>query len=939
VNHEHVMAVLYDMAMVIGSEVDLNRLLTRTLQRLLFHASFPAGMLFLEVPPPRDGSVEARVEVAIGDYELGACTGRTVKLPAALLCGGAELCEDPALLENLPCSATHYGAFLRLPIDHYGVILLFAPHAPRAELPLTKIFRPVMENFAHAILLCRHYAAYTDGLVAERNFARADLERFRAAVDASMEIVLLVDPITDRFVDFNRAAERALGYSRDELLLVGPKGIDPSYNGGEIERLYESLQHRGAAERVFERVYRRKDGGVFPVEIRLTAFFAPDQMPLVIAVATDIGERKRTEAMRAELAAIVASSNDAIISRDLNGVVVSWNLGAEKMYGFTPAEMLGRPVNPIVPSGREAETTELFERVKRGEVVSNFETVRLSKAGRSIDVSLTLSPIRDVAGELTGVSTIARDITERHRAETALRHSEASLREAQRVAHVGSWELDAATDRIVASDETYRIFEVEPSDDGISYAQFLATVHPDDRERVDRACTDAAARRASLDVVHRIRARDGGIKYVRERAETVFDDAGRPLRMVGTAHDVTGQTLADLALHKVNRALKTLSSGNEVLVHAIDEPTLLNDMCRVIVEVGGYAIAWVGMLESDGPKRVRPAAYAGRDKGWLQNVVYSWGEDDGACEPARASVETRRPQLVNDTLAARGVSPCCAAATGYGLRSLLVLPLVDLAGVVFGLLMIHGAEPNAFDAEEVSLLEELADDLAYGIVTMRARVAHDLSERQRQEAQERLRASLTEAIQAIGATLEMRDPYTAGHQRQVAELAVAIAAEMDLPPERVEGIHFGALIHDIGKIQIPSEILSKPGRLTPIEYELIKNHAQAGYEILKGVQFPWPIAQMVLEHHERLDGSGYPQGLKGEQILLDARILAVADVVEAMSSHRPYRPTLGLDAALGEIRAQRGVKYDPGAVDACLRVVRGRKDVTDLLTAISTDLR
>src|SRR5512141_2465621 len=164
----------------------------------------------------------------------------------------------------------------------------------------------------------------------------------------------------------------------------------------------------------------------------------------------------------------------------------------------------------------------------------------------------------------------------------------------------------------------------------------------------------------------------------------------------------------------------------------------------------------------------------------------------------------------------------------------------------------------------------------------------------------KLRSSLIESISAIAATVEMRDPYTAGHQRRVAKLASAIAREIGLPENQIEGLYLASVVHDVGKIRIPAEVLSNPGKLSNIEFSLIKLHPQAGYDILKEVDFPWPIAQFVLQHHERLDGSGYPQGLKGDAILLEARIISVADVIEAMASHRPYRPALGIDAALQE---------------------------------------
>jgi PAS domain S-box-containing protein/putative nucleotidyltransferase with HDIG domain len=183
-----------------------------------------------------------------------------------------------------------------------------------------------------------------------------------------------------------------------------------------------------------------------------------------------------------------------------------------------------------------------------------------------------------------------------------------------------------------------------------------------------------------------------------------------------------------------------------------------------------------------------------------------------------------------------------------------------------------------------------------------------------------LRGAMGATIQVIAQVVETRDPYTAGHQRRVADLARAIATEMGLPHKTIEGIRMAGVVHDIGKISVPAEILSKPGKLTKKEFELIKDHPQTGYDILKDVEFPWPIATIILQHHEKMDGSGYPQELKGEEISLEARILAVADVVEAIASYRPYRPALGIDAALGEILKNKGIFYDVEAVNACLRL-------------------
>lgn len=193
---------------------------------------------------------------------------------------------------------------------------------------------------------------------------------------------------------------------------------------------------------------------------------------------------------------------------------------------------------------------------------------------------------------------------------------------------------------------------------------------------------------------------------------------------------------------------------------------------------------------------------------------------------------------------------------------------------------------------------------------------------QREAALGPLKRILWHMTGALSLAIEKRDPYTAGHQRRVAAIAGAVAREMDLDPDRVVGLELGATIHDIGKIAVPSEILSKPARLNAMEFELIKTHTTAGAEIIQDIEFPWPVRDIVLSHHERMDGSGYPHGLEGARISMEARIVAVADVVEAMASHRPYRPALGVEAGLAEIEDKAGAHFDPHVVAACVRLFR-----------------
>ena len=220
-------------------------------------------------------------------------------------------------------------------------------------------------------------------------------------------------------------------------------------------------------------------------------------------------------------------------------------------------------------------------------------------------------------------------------------------------------------------------------------------------------------------------------------------------------------------------------------------------------------------------------------------------------------------------------------------------------------------------------LEVLVKERTTELTRVNERLRCEVEQHKRTEKQ--LERAMKGTIQAMTLATEIRDPYTAGHQKRVAQLASAIAQEMALPEKQIEGIRLAALVHDLGKMYVPTEILSKPGRLTENEFALIKSHPQIGHEILKTVDFPWPIAEIVYQHQERLDGSGYPRGLSGDNILLETRIISVADVLESMSSHRPYRPALGIEQALQEISQDKGIFYDSKVVDTCIRLFQGER--------------
>ena len=246
-----------------------------------------------------------------------------------------------------------------------------------------------------------------------------------------------------------------------------------------------------------------------------------------------------------------------------------------------------------------------------------------------------------------------------------------------------------------------------------------------------------------------------------------------------------------------------------------------------------------------------------------------------------------------------------------------ILRLIDRQGFVKG----HEVQQRRRDGTViwVSLTFQAVRDEEDNILYYEG-MSQDITDRKL--SMERIVRSLRATVQALAVAVETRDPYTAGHQRRVAELAGAIAAELNLVDDRINGLYMASIIHDLGKISVPAEILSMPRKLSDIEFNLVKTHARSGYEILKDIDFPWPIAEIILQHHERMNGSGYPRGLKGGELLLEAKILMVADVVESMISYRPYRPALALEEGLGEIETNRGILYDPEVVDACLRLFR-----------------
>lgn len=412
-------------------------------------------------------------------------------------------------------------------------------------------------------------------------------------------------------------------------------------------------------------------------------------------------------------------------------------------------------------------------------------------------------------------------------------------------------------------------------------------------------------------------AQQGDNRFTCALGERWFSFLIRPFSEAGYVNiygrEVTAEYNAQQELVSLNRVLQTLSEGTRTLVHAQSEHALLENICRVFTQEGDYPAAWISVPSRDGSALECLAC-----DGELKDFLLQWGWQEVAfaqqTHPMVMAFTTRENVIINTSDDSAAFHRLDGEMAAINIGTIFLLP-IRYQNQVFGLIGIFSRLPFEMQAKELSLLDELASDLGYGVQSHRTKLAHEGSV-------QRLNRAMMHTIEAVSIALEKRDPYTAGHQNRVASLSMAIAREMGFSDERIEGIRLGSMVHDIGKISVPAEILNRPGRLSKDEFGIIKAHPESGYDILKGVDFPWPIAQMILQHHERVDGSGYPQGLKGNEITPEARILAVADVVEAITSHRPYRPSLGIDIALNEIERGRGTYYDAEVVDACLRLFR-----------------
>lgn len=524
---------------------------------------------------------------------------------------------------------------------------------------------------------------------------------------------------------------------------------------------------------------------------------------------------------------------------------------------------------------------------------------------------------RDRKGKPLRMIGTHTDIDARKQLESTLQQRQHDLQEAQRIGLMGSFSLDLASGAVVWSDQLCTMFGLPPGSPSPNFAEQGTMFTPESWERLQTA----VARTRELGMPYELEletlTQDGIRGWILARGEAVRDTGLKVVGVRGIAQDITQRKLAERRIAKLTDFYAALSACHKLLATCRSDAEIFQQICDIFVSHGGMQMAWIGLIDKAG-LRVVPTCAAGTGTDYLDGIEISTDPEDphGRGATGTAARENRPVWIDNFRINPRS-APWHQRGARYGWASSAALPLLR-GGKSIGALTFYSTERGSYDPEIRQLLEEMSRVISFALDKLDA-------EALAYQGEEVLQKVFLQTVGLATSLVELRDPYTAGHVQRVSKLAEAIGKELGYGDERVQGLRVAGLLYDIGKIMVPAEILSKPGRISNMELQLIRQHTQAGFEMLQHVEFPWPVAQVALQHHERLDGSGYPQGLKGEIILKEARIIGLADVLLAMCSHRPYRAALPLDQALAEIGQGKGTLYDAEVVEACLRLFREQR--------------
>ncbi len=668
------------------------------------------------------------------------------------------------------------------------------------------------------------------------------------------------------FIDANNYLCDMLGYSKEELLkkkwpdLTHPDDLDI-----HLKALTRILSGEIDGYRLENRLIH-KNGDIIHVSIASKCSRKPDGSVInLLSLVQDITERKKAEESIREsehkYRTVVENAREMIWQLDREGNFVFFNKYAEELSSNISDEWKGKGFSPVVHPDDLDRVKDIFVDTLSGNI-NEYEVRILVGENEIAELKVQTLPIY-ADGEVNGTLSFGRDITEEKKSERALKASEERYRSLLANIPVGVFRSTIEQDGSFLSVNPVlaRMFGFESPEKMINAKVVDCYQNIEDRRRF----ISSIRRKGSISgyEVHFKRI-DGSNFWGSLSSKAILDEEGRILYLDGILEDITERKSIQEALRESQERYRRLLDHNPA---------------AIVVHVDGVIV------------------YANRAS--LDLVAASCPEDalgkrifDFVHPDYRDIVLDRIKLCQKDGKFAEPIEEKFLRLDGKSVD-------VEVTAI-----------PITYQGQPASQV-----------------VFWDVTDRK--QAEDRIKSNLEElhrtlegTVDALSSAVETRDPYTAGHQKEVARFACVVAKEMNLSEEMIEGLRVASLLHDIGKIKIPAEILSKPAVLTDIEYELIKTHPQAGLEILKTISFPWPVGKIVLQHQERIDGSGYPNGLKGEEICLEARILGVVDVVEAMCSHRPYRSSRGKKKALEEITKNRGVLYDKNVVDACLKLFR-----------------
>jgi len=704
-------------------------------------------------------------------------------------------------------------------------------------------------------------------------------KQFESLAQAATDAILGIDH-QGKITIWNKAATKMFGYSVKQAISMDLHNlIVPDRMHAKARKGFHNFVKTGRGPligKTSECVALHKDGSEFPIELSISGF-KQDGHWHATGIIRDISERKRLsdtlQAKEKQLEITLQSIGDAVISTDIQGLVELMNPVAEELTGWKSSEACSHPLEEIFHIINEESRNPVENPVNRvlleGIVIGLANhTLLISKEGKEIPIADCGAPIRNDQGEITGVVLVFRDQTAERKAQAAVQ--EARLYAESIVSTVREPLLVLNSDlRVVSANRAFqKTFQVSEKE---TRGQLLYDLSNRqwDIPGLRKLLEDILPQNTSFDdyeVEHDFSSI--GRRTMRLNARRIYREANKTLLILLAIEDITGRKQAEKALlQEREQSRRIINTARDAFV-SMDADGVISDWNPLAQEMFGWS----------------------REKALGRNLA-----------------ETIIPEEFREAHA-KGLKHYLVTSEGPILDQHIEITALHRDGhiipVEMSIVAVQGNHSISFNAfiRDISAREQAKEAL--------------------EKSRKQLKTSLIGTVVAVSRAVGARDPYTAGHQQRVSQLSRAIAQEMGLDAAQIDGLRMGASIHDIGKIYLPAEILSKPTKLTDVEYALIKSHSQVGYDILKDITFPWPVADIAYQHHERMDGSGYPQGLKGNQICLEARMVAVADVVEAMSSHRPYRPALGINAALQEIEEHRGKWFDPAAVDACLTLCR-----------------